>query len=169
MLNRRQLIIAGAAILAGCSSNRGTTTTVPMAEFRKALEEASLKDGGRIVIFEIGASWCPGCIALTPMMNKLLSEYRDRASIDWIRTDIGTWESSKQFRREWGGVESIPYMGAYYKGRRVTGSLLNEDRINESRLRKWLDTIIAKISEAPPQPQKSPPQPEKWQKKLIPA
>lgn len=78
----------------------------------KHLTDAEVKDliksSKKLVVIQLSANWCPGCIALKPKMEELSSEKASEADIVYVDIDDNPDIAVEH------GVRSIPTM-LFYK------------------------------------------------------
>jgi putative thioredoxin len=110
--------------------------------FRKDVVEPSMT---KLVVLDFWAEWCGPCKALTPMLEKVATEYADRGV---VLAKINVDE--EQFIAAQFQVRSIPTVYAMFQGQPVAD--LTPAR-SESQMRQMLDQLLAKLpieSGAPP-------------------
>lgn len=102
--------------------------------FRKSVVEPSQ---GKLVILDFWAEWCGPCKALTPVLEKVASEYADKGVVlAKINVDEDQFIAA-QFQ-----VRSIPTVYAMFQGQPVAD--LTNAR-SESQLKAVLDQLLAQL------------------------
>jgi len=70
------------------------------------------ENGGRIILLNFMATWCPGCIAEIPELISLWDEYKEEINVVSIDVDpFGTDEQLASFRQNYVGASWIWTMG----------------------------------------------------------
>ena len=103
--------------------------------FRQIVIEGSAKTP---VIVDFWAPWCAPCHALTPILEKLAGEYRERFTLAKVNSDENQ-ELAAEF-----GVRGIPNVKAF-----VDGKLIDEfsGALPEPLVRKFLERVIPSPAE----------------------
>ncbi|MBD3321965.1 MAG: thioredoxin [Chitinivibrionales bacterium] len=94
-------------LLAGCGgkeepeiSQKGMKTIKSYEEFQKVVNGA----GSKLLVFDLYADWCMPCKMLSPLLEQLAVEHKDKAAIYKINVD-----TNPQIARAF-GVRGIPYV-----------------------------------------------------------
>lgn len=106
--------------------------------FRKDVVEPSMNS---IVILDFWAEWCGPCKALTPVLEKVATEYADKGVI-LAKVNV----DEEQFIASQFQVRSIPTVYAMFQGQPVAD--LTNVR-SESQLKGILDQLLAKLPVQP--------------------
>lgn len=84
----------------------------PVAQM-KLQEYAQLVNSSKIVLVDFGASWCPPCKQMEPVLNQLVKDLAGKFTLQKIDADIATDVMKAN------GVESIPAFVIYKNGKEV--------------------------------------------------
>lgn len=126
-------------MLLSLSSAQGPSTTSSSADvikdvgiesFMVDVIEASKK---HLVIVDFWAPWCGPCKQLGPLLEKLVQSYNGSVLLAKIDIDKNP-EISQQM-----GVQSIPAVFAFYKGRPVDGFM---GALPETQIKSWIERLI---------------------------
>ncbi len=102
--------------------------------FRTDVVEPSMS---KLVILDFFAEWCGPCKALTPLLEKVASEYADKG-VMLVKVDV----DQEQFIAAQFQVQSIPTVYAMFQGQPVAD--LTNAR-SESQLKQTLDQLLAQL------------------------
>lgn len=123
------------------AQNKGTadiTETTTNDFVRDVLERSNQK----IVLVDFWAPWCEPCLALRPILEKMVAQRRDQVAL--VTLDIEQHPAIAQQMR----IQSIPAVFAFSKGRPIDGFM---GALSE----KEIDAFITKcVGEAPADPVK---------------
>ena len=83
------------------------------------------------VLVDFWAEWCPPCLMVAPILEKLSEEYKDKVKICKLNVDEAP-EVANRF-----GVSSIPTL-ILFKGGKEAGRQIGA--LPEETLKKWIDS-----------------------------
>jgi len=113
---------------------------VELATFMADVIEASNQS---IIVVDFWAPWCEPCKQLGPILEKLIRSYNRTFRLAKIDIDKNP-EIAQQL-----GVQSIPAVFAFFKGRPVDGFM---GALPESQIKTWLERLL-KATGVKPEPQ----------------
>lgn len=73
-------------------------------------------DSDKVVLVDFWAEWCPPCVAMSPVLEKVANALDD--TVDVVKVNIEESNDNKQLAGE-SGVQSIPNMVIYKGGKEV--------------------------------------------------
>ncbi len=103
---------------------------VALANFMVDVIEASKQ---HIVVVDFWAPWCGPCKQLTPVLEKLVLSYKGAMHLAKIDIDQNP-DIAQQM-----GVQSIPAVFAFFKGRPVDGFMGAQ---TEAQVKSWLEKLV---------------------------
>lgn len=104
--------------------------------FRELVMDASQQ---ALVLVDFWAEWCGPCKSLTPLLEKLVAEYKGRVRL--VKVDVDKNQMlAGQFR-----VQSIPTVYAFGAGRPLDGFM---GALPESQLRAFIDKLLPMVGGA---------------------
>lgn len=105
------------------------TLTLTDSNFRQQVE-----DHDKLVMVDFGASWCPPCRALAPIVDELAKEYEGRALVGTLDTDANQ-QTAARF-----GVRGLPTLLFFRKGQVVDAIVGAQPK---AKLAAKLDELLA--------------------------
>ncbi|GGS32460.1 MULTISPECIES: thioredoxin family protein [Actinokineospora] len=123
----------GATASASTSDITGNLVTVTSANHAEVIAESH----ERLVILDFGATWCPPCQRMKPVLERLAVEYNGRILVGMVDVDRSRDLSTKY------NIRYLPTLvpirnGAEYPSSRLIGYP------GEAQLRAWIDRQLAK-------------------------
>ena len=110
------------------------TLTLTDSNFRHEVEEQD-----KLVMVDFGASWCPPCRALAPIVDELAAEYQGRVVIGTLDTDANQ-QTAARF-----GVRGLPTLLFFRKGEVVDAVVGAQPK---AKLAAKLEELLAANSKA---------------------
>lgn len=109
------------------SANQYVLTSLDKKEYMvKKESQGFILEGadGKIVIFDIFATWCPPCRAAAPHLSSLMEKYKDKLVIIGITIEDGIGDSKLQeFAQTYGAKYTLVNSA---QNRRLTNALVKE-------------------------------------------
>ncbi|SMC96753.1 thioredoxin family protein [Lentzea albidocapillata] len=107
--------------------------TVTSANHAQVMEQSRTK----LVILDFGATWCPPCRQLKPVLEKLAAEYNGRILVGMVDVDASR-DLSSQYR-----IRYLPTLVPVRNTAELPGSRMIGFK-GEAALRTWIDAQLAK-------------------------
>ncbi|MCG8927732.1 co-chaperone YbbN [Lentzea sp. CC55] len=106
---------------------------VTSANYQQVMEVSKTK----LVVLDFGASWCPPCRQLKPVIEKLAAEYNGRILVGMVDVDVSR-DLSSRYR-----IQYLPTLVPVRNTAELPGSRMIGFK-GESALRTWIDAQLAK-------------------------
>ncbi|WP_329791383.1 thioredoxin domain-containing protein [Lentzea sp. DG1S-22] len=126
---------AQAAPTAGSNTRISAENVVAVtsANYQQVMEVSKTK----LVVLDFGASWCPPCRQLKPVIEKLAAEYNGRILVGMVDVDVSR-DLSSRYR-----IQYLPTLVPVRNTAELPGSRMIGFK-GESALRTWIDAQLAK-------------------------
>ncbi|SDP80341.1 thioredoxin family protein [Lentzea jiangxiensis] len=126
---------AQAAPAAGSNTHISAENVVAVtsANYQQVMEVSKTK----LVVLDFGASWCPPCRQLKPVLEKLAAEYNGRILVGMVDVDVSR-DLSSRYR-----IQYLPTLVPVRNTAELPGSRMIGFK-GESALRTWIDAQLAK-------------------------
>ncbi|MCR3750364.1 thioredoxin family protein [Lentzea californiensis] len=106
---------------------------VTSANYQQVMEESKT----RLVVLDFGATWCPPCRQLKPVIEKLAAEYGGRFLLGEVDVDVSR-DLSSRYR-----IQYLPTLVPVRNTAELPGSRMIGFK-GETALRTWIDAQLAK-------------------------
>ena len=106
---------------------------VTSANYQQVMEVSKTK----LVVLDFGASWCPPCRQLKPVIEKLAAEYNGRILVGMVDVDVSR-DLSSRYR-----IQYLPTLVPVRNTAELPGSRMIGFK-GETALRTWIDAQLAK-------------------------
>ncbi|MET9224662.1 thioredoxin domain-containing protein [Lentzea sp. NPDC003310] len=106
---------------------------VTSANYAQVMEVSKAK----LVVLDFGATWCPPCRQLKPVIERLAAQYNGRFLLGEVDVDVSR-DLSSRYR-----IQYLPTLVPVRNAAELPGSRMIGFR-GEASLRAWIDTQLAK-------------------------
>ncbi|RDI24428.1 thioredoxin family protein [Lentzea flaviverrucosa] len=106
---------------------------VTSANYQQVMEESKTK----LVVLDFGATWCPPCRQLKPVIEKLAAQYGGRFLLGEVDVDVSR-DLSSRYR-----IQYLPTLVPVRDTAELPGSRMIGFK-GETALRTWIDAQLAK-------------------------
>lgn len=106
---------------------------VTSANYQQVMEESKT----RLVVLDFGATWCPPCRQLKPVIEKLAAQYGGRFLLGEVDVDVSR-DLSSRYR-----IQYLPTLVPVRDTAELPGSRMIGFK-GETALRTWIDAQLAK-------------------------
>jgi len=102
-------------------------------EFNEGTFKNEVLDSSKPVLVDFWAEWCGPCKMLTPTIDELANEYKNKAIVGKVNVDNNPTIASEY------GIRSIPCL-LFFKNGKVQNQIMGA--VSKSEISKLLDEII---------------------------